>query len=83
MLVVRQGEFGRLTAAPPGVPADRLATLRQAYWSALNDSLLLAEAGRLRLPIDPLDGERLTARVHETLQPPAHVLEFLRRPPTR
>jgi tripartite-type tricarboxylate transporter receptor subunit TctC len=82
-LVVRQGEFGRLTAGPPGIPSDRLTTLRQAYSAALSDSLLLAEASRLRLPIDPLDGERLTARVYETLQPPAHVLEFIRRPPAR
>jgi tripartite-type tricarboxylate transporter receptor subunit TctC len=83
MLVVRQAEFGRLTAGPPGIPADRLTTLRQAYSAALSDPLLLAEASRLRLPIEPFDGERLTARVQETLQPSAHVLEFLRRPLAR
>ena len=82
-LVVRQGEFGRLTAGPPGIPEDRLATLRQAYVAALGDPSLLAEASRLRLPVEPLDGERLTARVLQTLQPPAHVLAFLQSPPAR
>ena len=79
-LIVSQGEFGRLTAGPPGIPADRLATLRAAYAAALGDPLLLAEAARLRLPIDPLDGDRLTAHVRAVLAPPPQVLEFLRRP---
>ena len=62
-LVATQGEFGRVTAGPPGIPADRLATLRGAYLATLGDPAFLAEADRLRLPIDGLDGERLTARV--------------------
>lgn len=82
-LVASHGEFGRLTAGPPGIPSDRLAMLRDAYAKTLSDPLFLAEAARLRLPIDPLGGEPLTARIGETLRPPPHVLEFLRRPTIR
>ena len=69
-------EFGRVTAAPPGMPADRLAELRRAYVSALSDPALLDDARRLRLPIDALDGSRLEARVRLALQPPPHVSEW-------
>ena len=36
-LIQSQGDIGRLTAGPPGIPQDRLNTLRAAYRSALED----------------------------------------------
>jgi tripartite-type tricarboxylate transporter receptor subunit TctC len=79
-LVAAQGEFGRVTAAPPGVPADRLAELRTAYAGTLADPSFLADARRFRLPIDGADGQRLEARVRQALNVPPHVLDWLRQP---
>ncbi len=56
-LIEALSELGRLTAAPPGIPADRLATLREAYRLALEDPELLQEAEVLNLPIEPAYGE--------------------------
>jgi tripartite-type tricarboxylate transporter receptor subunit TctC len=56
-------ELGRMTAAPPGLPPNRLAVLRQAYIDTLTDPELLREAGRLNLPIDAWDGAQVAARV--------------------
>lgn len=48
--------LGRLTAAPPGVPADRTAELRAAYDKSMSDPELLAEAAKLGRPIEPASG---------------------------
>jgi tripartite-type tricarboxylate transporter receptor subunit TctC len=82
-LVATQGEFGRVTAAPPGVPADRLSALRAAYAATLADPDFLADAARFRLPIDGASGERLAVRVRQALNPPPHVVDWLRKPITR
>jgi tripartite-type tricarboxylate transporter receptor subunit TctC len=50
-------QLGRVTAAPPGTPQDRLERLRAAYRAALEDPELQAEAERLGLPLDPAYGE--------------------------
>lgn len=62
-----QGDIGRLTAGPPGIPQDRLDALRQAYRAALEDPELKAKAEKLGIPIDPLYGEDVKNRVVEAL----------------
>lgn len=66
-LVQSQTELARLTAAPPGIPADRLEALRTAYRNAMEDPALLAEAKKLGIPIVPLFGEDVAAKVNAAL----------------
>jgi tripartite-type tricarboxylate transporter receptor subunit TctC len=73
-----QSELGRVTAAPPGVPADRLEVLRQAYMSAVTDPALQAELRQIGLPVDPMDGPTVTSKVAKLLQPPPDVAAWLR-----
>src|SRR5258708_6061533 len=47
-------EAGRPFAAPPGVPADRLAALRRAFDATLADSEFRADADKAQLEIEPL-----------------------------
>src|SRR5690606_34090701 len=54
LILVRQ-ETGRPIVGPPGMPADRLATLRKAFDATMKDPEFLAEAKKLQLDIDPLD----------------------------
>jgi tripartite-type tricarboxylate transporter receptor subunit TctC len=67
-------EFGRPYVFPPGVPQERVATMRKALADALNDPALIAEAARIKMdmtyrPPDQL--EQLTANLYET--PPAMI----------
>jgi tripartite-type tricarboxylate transporter receptor subunit TctC len=70
-------EFSRFTVMPPGVPAERVATLRSAYMSALADPDLLAEAASLDLPIEAMDGAALQQRIRDVLAQPPAVIELL------
>ena len=58
LILIRQ-EMGRPFAAPPGVPADRIAALRQAFDATLKDELFLNEARMAQLDIEPLTGQRI------------------------
>jgi len=57
-------DLGRLSAAPPGVSARRLAILRQAYAATLSDPLFLDDAAALRLSISPGTGEFVEDRLN-------------------
>jgi tripartite-type tricarboxylate transporter receptor subunit TctC len=58
--------IGRSIAAPPGVPAERVAMLREAFSATIKDPALLEEAQRLKLELDPLDGAALQAAIAGT-----------------
>jgi tripartite-type tricarboxylate transporter receptor subunit TctC len=49
--------LGKIFAAPPGVPAERVAALRKAFDAAMKDPELLADAARQRIDISPSSGE--------------------------
>jgi tripartite-type tricarboxylate transporter receptor subunit TctC len=73
-LIQSQGEIARLTAGPPGIPAERLQTLRAAYRKALDDPELQARAEKLGRPVEPAVGEEVEKLVREALtQPPKTV----------
>src|SRR5215813_11365029 len=50
LILIRQ-EPGRPVAAPPGVPAERVAALRHAFALTMKDPELVAEAEKLQLEI--------------------------------
>lgn len=52
--------IGRAILAPPGIPAERLAALRNAFDAMAKDSQFLSEAKRMRFDINPLPGKDLT-----------------------
>jgi tripartite-type tricarboxylate transporter receptor subunit TctC len=52
-------------AAPPGVPADRVAALRKAFDETLRDKEFLAEAEKLNLEITPVSGERIQSLIED------------------
>jgi tripartite-type tricarboxylate transporter receptor subunit TctC len=56
-LIDALAQLGRVTAAPPGTPQERVDALRAAYKQALEDPDLLAEAEKMGRPIDPAYGE--------------------------
>lgn len=51
--------LGRPISAPPELPADRARALRDAFNTTVKDKQFLAEADKLKLPIDPWTGEKV------------------------
>ena len=58
-LILSQQAMGRPFAAPPGVPAARVAALRGAFARAVADPEFLAEADKQQLEIKLVEGEVL------------------------
>ena len=50
--------LGRPVSAPPGIPAERVKALRDAFNATMKDPAFLAEAGKQDMPIDPWTGEQ-------------------------
>ncbi|MGC2122750.1 MAG: tripartite tricarboxylate transporter substrate-binding protein [Xanthobacteraceae bacterium] len=72
-LIFARQVMGRPFAAPPGLPADRLAALRQAFNETMKDKAFLADAAASKFEINPVDGEQIEALVKEIYQTPAEV----------
>jgi tripartite-type tricarboxylate transporter receptor subunit TctC len=68
-------EMDRPMLAPPGVPAERVAALRQAFHEAMNDPGFIAEAKRQRLEIEEVSGERLARIMDDAYALPADVVK--------
>jgi hypothetical protein len=61
--------FGRTWVAPPGLPADRVAALRDAYGKALNDPETAKALTERTFDLRPVTWQRLTEvvdRMHKT-----------------
>jgi tripartite-type tricarboxylate transporter receptor subunit TctC len=78
-VVLAADEFGRPIVFPPGVPADRVKILREAFNKAISDPALLAEAEKRRLEIDPTKGEELDALAKEVMTAPPDVVEKMKK----
>ena len=63
--------FVRPILAPPGVPAERIAILRQAFDRTMADPAFLAEAAKLNMDIKPLGGAEIQKIAIEIVQSPA------------
>ena len=78
-VVVAADEFGRPIVFPPGVPADRVKIIRDAFNKTIHDPALLAEAEKRRLDIDPASGEELDALAKEVMTAPPDVVEKVKK----
>jgi tripartite-type tricarboxylate transporter receptor subunit TctC len=63
-LVISQQVFQRSYIAPPGLPAEPLATLRSAFDATMSDQQFLEDAEKIRIDVSPLPG----AKVQELVQ---------------
>jgi tripartite-type tricarboxylate transporter receptor subunit TctC len=59
------GILNRFYVLPPGTPADRVVLLRKAFMDTLKDPEFLADAGRAKLDLDPIDGLEIQKEVKE------------------
>jgi tripartite-type tricarboxylate transporter receptor subunit TctC len=78
-VVLASGDFGRPIVAPPGVPADRIKILRDAFDKSVNDPTLLAEAEKRQLEMDPESGAELESLAKEVMVASPDVVERMKK----
>ena len=78
-VVLASDQFGRPIIFPPGVPADRVKIMRDAFNKTINDPALLAEAEKRRLDIDPATGEELDKLAKEVMTTPPDIVERVKK----
>jgi tripartite-type tricarboxylate transporter receptor subunit TctC len=76
--VMNATEIGTAFFTTPGVPADRVQTLRRAFDATVKDPAFLEDAKKTKLTVGPLRGEELQKLVAEVSNLPPALLEKVR-----
>src|SRR3954454_1056402 len=74
-LFFARAAMGRPFVAPPGVPAQRLATLRTAFDAALADPAFLEDARKQNLNVVPITGPQMTDIVLNAYKTPPQIVK--------
>jgi tripartite-type tricarboxylate transporter receptor subunit TctC len=74
-LIFARQVIGRPFIAPPGIPRDRLAALRNAFMETMADKDFLADAKQSKLEITPVPGDKVESLVKEIYETPAEVAQ--------
>jgi len=74
-LVLLQQEFGRPYVAPPNLPPDRLAALRDAFAATMKDQAYLQEARKAGMNANPMNGAEIDAVLKEAYAAPKATVE--------
>ena len=67
-------EMGRPFFAPPGVPAERVKALRDAFARTFKDAAFLAEAEKMGVEVQHVGGEQIQALVERIYASPPDVI---------
>ena len=78
-VLLSSGDLGRPFIGPPGMPADRVKTLREAFVKTMNDAALLADAKKRGWDLDLLTGEELEAVAKEIMVQPPEVIDRVKK----
>ncbi|HXF76134.1 MAG TPA: hypothetical protein VNN13_08575, partial [Methylomirabilota bacterium] len=71
--------MGRPLMGPPGLPADRLQILREAFAKTMQDEQFRAEVKKRNYEFDPIGGEELQSLSKELTSQPPDVIERLKK----
>jgi tripartite-type tricarboxylate transporter receptor subunit TctC len=78
-VILGTGEFGQPMVATPGLPANRIRILREAYANSLKDPELLTEAKKGRMDVDATSGEELSEIIKEVMDSPPETIEGIKK----
>jgi tripartite-type tricarboxylate transporter receptor subunit TctC len=73
-MVFARNVMGRPYLAPPNLPADRLAALRDAFMATMAEKDFVAETGKTQLEINPVSGADVEALVKDVYATPSDVV---------
>ena len=78
-VILAANDIGRPIVATPGIAADRVKILREAFVKSVNDPELMDDAKKKKLELDPVRGEELEALAKEIVTQPAEVIERMKK----
>jgi hypothetical protein len=78
-VILASGEFGRPLVTPPGVPAERLKILRDAFDKSINDPAIKSDAEKRRLELDPSSGAELEKLAKEVMASTPDVVQRVQK----
>ena len=78
-VVLASLDLGRPFIAPPGMAADRVKVLREAFMKAMNDPALVADAQKRKWDLDPMNGAELEGTAKEIMVQPPEVIERMKK----
>lgn len=78
-IVLASGDFGRPIVTSPGVPAERVKILRDAFEKSIHDPILVAEAEKRQLELDPGTGPELESLAKEVMAASPDVVERIKK----
>ena len=78
-VILASGDFGRPLVFAPGVPADRVKIIRDAFDKTMVEAAFLAEAERRRLEIDPTQWDEMESLSKDVMATPPDVVARMRK----
>ena len=78
-LLLAPQEMSRPYMTTPGVPPERLAALRKAFMDTMKDPAFIADAQKLSIDIDPMDGKDIKALVEKIYKTSPEAVEAAKR----
>lgn len=78
-VILASGDLGRPFIAPPGVPAERVKILREAFAKTMQDPEFLTDVKKKKLEPDPNSGEEMEGIAKETMAQPREVVERIKK----
>ena len=78
-VILAAGAFGRPMVASPGVPAERVKILREAFTKSVKDPEFMAETKKRKFDLDPVSGEEMESLAKEVVSQPAETIERMRK----
>jgi tripartite-type tricarboxylate transporter receptor subunit TctC len=71
--------LGRPLIGTPGIPADRIKILREAYLKAFTEPEVIEEAKKSRLDLETLTGAEVETQIREVMNQPKEVIERVKK----
>jgi tripartite-type tricarboxylate transporter receptor subunit TctC len=78
-LMLASGQLGRPMMGTPGIPADRVKILRDAFNATVKDPEFLADIDKRQFDLDPVPGEELEKIVKDVMSQPPDIVARMKK----
>lgn len=78
-LMLASGQLGRPMMGTPGIPADRIKILRDAFNTTMKDPEFLADIDKRQFDLDPVPGEELEKIVKDVMSQPPDIIARMKK----
>lgn len=78
-LMLASGMLGRPMMGTPGIPADRVRALRDAFSATMKDPEFLSDIDKRQFDLDPVHGEELEKIVKDVMNQPPDIVARMKK----